>query len=130
MTENSSKLENLFAIRQKERNDKQIKFTKEITEKVDSLLGHRLILAFDQQDAVPWKIENNKAIRKFDFRGGKFNLIVNTNLDSQTIEVEIQTIEPQFEKLSKKSNINEVCEDWFFNSIETISFEMKNRIKT
>ncbi len=130
MEENSSKLEKLFAIRQKERNDKQIKYTQEITEKVDALLGNRLILAFDQQDAVPWKIENTKAIRKFDFRGGIFNLIVNTNLDSQNVDVEIQTIEPQFEKLVKKTNINEISEDWFFDSIETISFEMKNRIKT
>jgi hypothetical protein len=130
MTDPILKLEELFVLRQKERNDKQDKYTQELIEKVDSLLGSRLVLALDQMGAVPWRVENTKAMREFDFRGGKFNLVVNTSLDSQSTDVEIQTIEPQFEKLIKKANINAVCEDWFFNSIETISFELKNRIKT
>ena len=48
MSVNISKLEELFAIRQKERRDEQIKLIKEMTQKVDSLLGSRLMLAIDQ----------------------------------------------------------------------------------
>ncbi len=128
MSVNSSKLEELFAILQKERSDEQIKFTKGMTQKVDSLLGTRLVLAIDQSAVSSWEFETTNAIRNFWFKGGNFSLVVYAVFGSNDIEVEIQTTEPQFERLIKKTEISKVCEDWFLNSIETLFIEMKNRI--
>ena len=130
MSVNISKLEELFAIRLKERRDEQIKLIKEMTQKVDSLLGSRLMLAIDQSAESNWEIESTNAIRNFWFKGGKFSMVVYAVFDSTDTDVEIQTAEPQFERLIKKTNITSVCEDWFLNSIETLFIEMKSRIKT
>ena len=56
-------------------------------------------------------------------------MVVYAVFDSTDTDVEIQTAEPQFERLIKKTNITSVCEDWFLNSIETLFIEMKSRIK-
>ena len=94
----------------------------------DKLL--RLMLAIDQSAESNWEIESTNAIRNFWFKGGKFSMVVYAVFDSTDTDVEIQTAEPQFERLIKKTNITSVCEDWFLNSIETLFIEMKSRIKT
>ena len=125
-----SRLEELIAIRAQERSEDQKKYTREMTEKIDASLGARLVDALDPSHESGWEMNNTSAIRRFIFKNSEFHLVVNSILGTNRVEVELRHQDMRFTPLAKKAAIHEIDEDWFLNSIEMLSSQVRDRLKS
>lgn len=128
MSETTTRLEALIALRKTERDDEQRRHTEAMAAKVDLGLGARVVEAIGQDGALSWEIGNTTAMRRFRHKGGEYHLVVTAVLGVERVELELRHVDARFAVLAKKTGVNEISEDWLLNNLEMLATQVSERL--
>lgn len=128
MPATAANLDELIALRKREREAEQRAHTLAMAGRVDAALGPRVVEALDPGAAAGWEVNHTSALRRFRHRGGEFHLALTAVLGVARVEVELRHIDQRFATLVKKAEVGDLSEDWFLNAIETLATQIRDRL--
>jgi len=128
MAADISRLDELIALRAREKEEAQRDHTRQVAAQVDEALGARLLEAMDPSREGGWEADLSSAVRRFAFRGTEFHLVVHAIMGSSRVEVELRHADMRFTPLARKAPLQEVGEDWFLGSLEGLANQVRDRL--
>ncbi len=121
-----SNLEELIAVRKREREEEQLTHTLETARAVDEALGPRVLEALGADHG--WEANNATALRRFHLRTGEYHLVLTAMRGVFRVELELRHVDQRFAPLAKRTPLAEVSEDWFLNAVEALSTQVQDRL--
>ncbi|BDU73936.1 hypothetical protein [Mesoterricola silvestris] len=123
-----SSLEDLIALRKREREEEQLTHTRETARAVDEALGPRVLAAMDPGGAQGWTFSHATGMRRLHLRTGEYHLVLTAMRGVGRVEVELRHIDSRFASLAKRASLADLSEDWFLNAAESLSAQVQDRL--
>ncbi|BDU77809.1 hypothetical protein [Mesoterricola sediminis] len=128
MAVSMSRLDELIALRAREREEAQRDHLRAMTGRLDEALGPRVLEALDPGGEGGWEAGPLAAARRFVFRNTEYHLAVHAPLGAPRVEVELRHADLRFNALAKKTALQDVDEDWFLANLETLAGQVRDRL--
>jgi len=128
MADTLSRLDDLIALRAKEKEEAQRAHTLAMAARLDEALGGRLLEALDPSGEGGWEADLSSAMRRFIFRNTEYHLVVYAIHGASRVEVELRHADMRFTPLARKTLLQEVSEDWFLSNLETLAAQVRDRL--
>lgn len=128
MADGSTRLDELIAARKREREEGQVRHTRERAAQADAQLGPRVVAALGEDGTGGWEVSGSAALRRFTHRRGGYQLALTAIQGSGRADLELRHDDPRFASLAKKAGLAELSEDWFLNALEMLATQIADRV--